>query len=184
MSVNIHGKEYITVAEQIAEAHKGVKKLSINTEVLPDHGKIVVKATVTTDKGTFTGISAANPDKMIEKQSPYEVAETSAVGRALGFAGFGSVEGIATADEMKKAESEADLKPRFQASAPPARPSSYDEANENGASVSVDDFEKNHICPTHGTQMRERTGSQGKWYDHRQQFEGVWKKCSGGGWKS
>src|SRR6185312_6919284 len=60
--------------------------------------------TVTTNKGTFTGISAANPSKAIEKQSPYEVAETSAVGRALGFAGYGAVDSIATADEMVKSQ--------------------------------------------------------------------------------
>ncbi len=41
--------------------------------------------------------------KAIEKASPYEVAETSAIGRALGFAGFGIADGIASADEMVKA---------------------------------------------------------------------------------
>lgn len=105
MPVNIHGKQYITVAERVAEAHKE-KTLSITTEVLPNGGGIVVKATVTTVKGTFTGISAANPDKTIEKLNPYEVAETSAVGRALGFAGYGIVEGIASADEMVKAKAQ------------------------------------------------------------------------------
>lgn len=107
MSVNIHGKTYVTVAERVLELHEKYKdekdSISINTEVLPVEGAVVVKATITTPKGTFTGISAANPSKMIEKMSPYEVAETSAVGRALGFAGFGIVSGIATADEMRKA---------------------------------------------------------------------------------
>jgi hypothetical protein len=125
MSVNIHGKEYITVAERVQQAHADLKatqnvgdtnvtiwdQLSITTEVLYVE-PVVIKATVRTFKGIFTGISAANPDKSIEKQSPYEVAETSAVGRALGFAGYGIVEGIATADEMVKAEavSDEDLK--------------------------------------------------------------------------
>ena len=103
MSVLIHGKNYITVAERVLEAHNA-DNLSITTELLPVEGYIVVKATVVTDKGTFTGISAANPDKPIEKMSPFEVAETSAVGRALGFAGFGMVDSIASADEMVKAE--------------------------------------------------------------------------------
>ncbi len=31
-----------------------------------------------------------------------EVAETSAIGRALGFAGYGIVEGVASADELIK----------------------------------------------------------------------------------
>lgn len=103
MSINIHGKEYITVAERVKEAHKLQATLTITTEVLYQT-PVVIKATVITDRGTFTGISAANPDKMIEKASPYEVAETSAVGRALGFAGYGIVDGIATADEMAKVE--------------------------------------------------------------------------------
>lgn len=107
MSIKIHGKEYVTVAERVSEAHKAIEittdhMFSITTEVLL-HEPVVVKATVTIGENTFTGISAANPNKAIEKQSPYEVAETSAVGRALGFAGFGIVEGIASADEMQKA---------------------------------------------------------------------------------
>ncbi len=60
---------------------------------------------VTIKGKVFTGISSVNLDtmKQIEKQNPYEVAETSAVGRALGFAGYGIIEGIASADEMVKA---------------------------------------------------------------------------------
>ncbi len=102
--IKIHGKDYITVAGRVQLAHEASGKLSITTEVLPVPDQIVVKATVVTEKGTFTGISAANPAKMIEKISPYEVAETSAVGRALGFAGFGMTDTIATADEIMKAE--------------------------------------------------------------------------------
>jgi len=104
MSVNIHGKKYITVAERVQMAHKDLNEISITTEIIPSEASVIVKATVVTPKGTFTGLSAANPTKLIEKQSPYEVAETSAVGRALGFAGYGIVEGIATAEEIKKVE--------------------------------------------------------------------------------
>ena len=102
MPVNIHGKEYVTVAERLQEARKDIK--SIITEVIPNGGSVVIKATVTTVNGVFTGISSANPAKAIEKASPYEVAETSAVGRALGFAGYGAVDSIASADEIKKSE--------------------------------------------------------------------------------
>ena len=102
--VNIHGKDYMTVAGRLKLAHDVAKRISIHTEVVPVPDQVVVRATVTTEKGTYTGISAANPAKVIERQSPYEVAETSAVGRALGFAGYGTIEGIATADEIRKAE--------------------------------------------------------------------------------
>ena len=101
-TIKIHGKQYVTVDGRVKAAHEACKKISISTEVLPIPDKVVVKATVVTEKGTFTGISAANEAKMIEKQSPYEVAETSAVGRALGFAGYGVINGIATADEIAK----------------------------------------------------------------------------------
>lgn len=102
MPIRIHGKEYVTVAERLAEIGKDL--LSVETEVL-FQSPVVIRATVHTKVGIFQGISAANPSKAIEKLSPYEVAETSAVGRALGFAGYGIVEGIATADEIYKAQS-------------------------------------------------------------------------------
>ena len=107
-TINIHGKQYMPVSGRVELAHADLKQLSITTEILPVEGAVVIKATVLTPKGTFTGISVANPAKMIEKASPYEVAETSAIGRALGFAGYGIVEGIATADEMIKSASVKD----------------------------------------------------------------------------
>jgi hypothetical protein len=104
--VNIHGKEYMTVARRIELAHQESALESVSTEVLA-HAPIVVKATVQIKGKVFTGISAVNPEnaRMIEKQNPYEVAETSAVGRALGFAGYGVIESIASADEMVRATS-------------------------------------------------------------------------------
>ena len=115
MPITIHNKSYVTVAERVAQLHEVVGEethVSITTEVLL-HDPVVIKATVTIGERVFTGISAANPAKAIEKQSPYEVAETSAVGRALGFAGFGIVEGIASADEIIKADGD-DFTNRFK----------------------------------------------------------------------
>lgn len=120
MAITIHGKEYVTVAERVKMLHGRpdlAGKFSIETEVV-SHEPVVVKAVVTIGDQIFSGISAANPNKSIEKHSPYEVAETSAIGRALGFAGFGLLDGIATAEEMIKAElsraDEAPAKSRFQ----------------------------------------------------------------------
>lgn len=100
MSVNIHGKQYVTVAERLEEAKEDL--VSVSTEVLQHSPVVVVKASIMTKKGPFTGISSANPLKAIEKTNPYEVAETSAVGRALAFAGYGAVESIASAEEVTK----------------------------------------------------------------------------------
>lgn len=99
MPVLIHGRSYKTVAERLEEI--GSKLVGVNTEVLYLDPVVMVKATITTDKGTFTGISAADPGKSIEASTPVEVAETSAVGRALAFAGYAGSE-IASVNEMEK----------------------------------------------------------------------------------
>lgn len=102
--VNIHGKEYMTVARRIELAHENKMLESIETEVL-SHDPVVIRAKVLIKGKVFTGISAVSNDsvKIIERQNPYEVAETSAVGRALGFAGYGLIESVASADEMVQA---------------------------------------------------------------------------------
>lgn len=107
-TINIKGKEYIPVNERVMELHRQISQdipYSIETELitacLP---AVVFKATVTIGDKVFIGHSGANPAKAIEKQSPYEVAETSAIGRALGFAGFGIDTGIASAEEIIKSE--------------------------------------------------------------------------------
>jgi hypothetical protein len=174
MSIQIHGKEYVTVDERVKAAHAACKKISISTEVLSIANKIVVKATVITEKGSFTGISAANEAKTIEKQSPYEVAETSAVGRALGFAGYGVVNGIATADEIAKTQSQGSL------GGSSARDTRSEETQGN-----------HHFCKLHAMAMKDR--GQGVW-DHRlpgtldkqgnlvRNDKGVWYWCTGAGW--
>src|SRR5919202_479167 len=107
--VNIHWKEYMTVARRVELAHEEKTLESVETEVL-SHDPVVIKAKVTIKGKVYTGISSVNlaTPRLIEKQNPYEVAETSAVGRALGFAGYGSVDSIATAEEILKAAAAAD----------------------------------------------------------------------------
>lgn len=104
MSVNIHGKEYTTVAERIAAIHKdGIIKAVETKFIGPTDGKtIIMQAIVTTDKGVFMGTAEEiRGSEGISGSSPVEVAETSAVGRALAFAGYlGSTPIIASADEM------------------------------------------------------------------------------------
>lgn len=103
--VTIHGKEYMTVARRVQLAHEGKMLDGVETEVV-SFDPIVVRAKVTIKGKTFTGISAVIPEnaRLIEKENPFEVAETSAVGRALGFAGLGIIESVATADEVMRAQ--------------------------------------------------------------------------------
>lgn len=108
--VTIHGKEYMTVARRLELANTDKALESLETEVL-SHNPVVVRAKLFIKGKTFTGISSVNTDsqKFIERQNPYEVAETSAVGRALGFAGYGLIESVASADEVARAVSQPAL---------------------------------------------------------------------------
>ena len=114
MPINIHGKEYVTVAERIQMLHEsGLTEISLNTEILHDDEKsIVMKATLDADGNSYTGIAQEiKGSTNINKTSAYENCETSAVGRCLGFAGYGAVESIASADEVANAVSQQ--KPEF-----------------------------------------------------------------------
>lgn len=114
--VNIHGKEYMTVARRLEIAHTDKALESVETEVL-SHDPVVVKAKLQVRGKIYTGISSVDlqSPKLIEQQNPYEVAETSAVGRALGFAGYGLLESVASADEIVQAYALATSKPEQKA---------------------------------------------------------------------
>ena len=106
MPINIHGKEYVTVAERVQMLHDSdLTEISLNTEILHDDDKsIVMKATLEIDGNSYTGIAQEYKNSTkINTTSPYENCESSAVGRSLGFAGYGSVESIASADEVANA---------------------------------------------------------------------------------
>lgn len=104
MPVNIHGKEYVTVAERVAKFRESDIAASISTEILKDGDRVLVKAVITTSDGNeATGYAEEERDSSnINKTSAIENAETSAVGRALAFLGYAGTE-IASADEVANA---------------------------------------------------------------------------------
>lgn len=169
--VNIHGKDYMTVSRRLELAHEGKALQGVATEVL-SHSPVVIKATVTINGVTYTGISsvAAETGKMIERQNPYEVAETSAVGRALGFAGYGLIESVASADEVSRATA---AEARVNSAPAKTEAQIIDE-------TLADEFK---ICSMHEEQMTKgQSKSTGKeyWY-HRNAAKQI---CFGSGYKS
>jgi len=114
-AISIKGKQYVLVSDRVIYFNETYPEGSITTELIsaPESDKIIIKATVYPNGGlervggafrTFTGYSQATVgDGYINKTSALENAETSAVGRALGFMGIGVIESIASADEMNKA---------------------------------------------------------------------------------
>ena len=107
MPVDIHGKHYLTVAERINLLHEATGgQYSLTTEILPGRSddQWIVKATVQCGENTYTGHAIETQSSSgVNKTSPAENAETSAVGRALAFAGFGGEE-IASANEVEIAK--------------------------------------------------------------------------------
>jgi hypothetical protein len=110
-TINIKGKEYVPVVERVKEAHRLDDQVSITTDVVNfENGRVSVKATVIYKGQNFTGHSQAEYGKGMMGGVALEVAETSAVGRALGFANIGLIDGIASADEMRKSGAKVSAK--------------------------------------------------------------------------
>jgi hypothetical protein len=106
-TIDIHGKEYTPVSERVKLYHEDNESdMMITTSNRIEEGYVIVEAEVRTRKGLFHGTSAVHIEsaKKIESENPFEVAETSAIGRALGFANYGLTDSIASADEINKSQ--------------------------------------------------------------------------------
>ena len=104
--VQINGKDYVTVAERLAMLHDKYENVMIETEILRfDEEIVLVKAVLRIEDKQFIGhAQEIIGSSQVNSTSALENAETSAVGRALAFAGFGVNGEIASADEIIKAE--------------------------------------------------------------------------------
>jgi hypothetical protein len=109
--VGIHGKPYMMVAGRVGlmhqEADKQGEDISIETDLAEFAGTYfcVAKVKIGRKQAVARASVHLNAESGPEVTSPYECAETSAVGRALGFLGYGDVSGIASADEVISAQS-------------------------------------------------------------------------------
>lgn len=105
MPVNIHGKEYITVAERVSAFREVSPELTIETEIVRWEGDdVVIKASISNNgKLIATGLAhEVRGSTNINKTSHVENCETSAIGRCLAAFGLGGTE-YATADEVANA---------------------------------------------------------------------------------
>lgn len=105
-AIDFKGKAYVLVSDRVLYFNEVYPEGSITTELIskPEDDFVIIKATVKpNDKQIFTGYSQATwGEGYINKTSALENAETSAVGRALGFMGIGVIESIASIDEINK----------------------------------------------------------------------------------
>ena len=111
-TTDIRGKEYATVAERIAAFRKVYPDGKIDTHITKlEDGMCIITARVWNDEGNLLATGTAyekEGSSNINRTSFIENCETSAVGRALGMAGFGLIGAVATADEVNRAEAALD----------------------------------------------------------------------------
>ena len=115
MPIEIHGRQYRTVAERLSEfraKYPVTDGWAIITDVrTPDADTVIARCEILTN-GTVVATGHAHErwetGKAINATSAYEVAETSACGRALAFFGLSTDEEIASADEVSRAQAEQD----------------------------------------------------------------------------
>src|SRR5256885_7245438 len=107
-TVNIKGKAYVDVAERVRLVHADQKHTFeiIESGPLNIADRWIWKAIIKVNEKQYIGhaeIKLNAPKNTPDGSSPFECGETSAIGRALGLAGFGSAESIASLDEMYRA---------------------------------------------------------------------------------
>ena len=118
------------VKDRVLHFNSEYKNGAIKTEMVKnDDVSVVFKATIVPNldapERTFTGYAESSKTAQgIEGQSPIEVAETSAIGRALAAMGIGVVESYASADEVaiKASETRQDAPGRTETPKPPYVP--------------------------------------------------------------
>ena len=115
--IQIKGKDYIEVNERVKQFHIDYPNGSITTELIEMTDRFITKTTVIPDvkfpDRKFTGLAYEKEDStFINKTSALENAETSSVGRCMGFLGLGIDTSIASYDEVANAVKQQKDKPK------------------------------------------------------------------------
>lgn len=106
-TTDIKGKDYAEVNQRIKAFRMVYPQGTIHTELISnENGICIFKASVVNEEGKLLADGTAyekEGSSFINKTSYIENCETSAVGRALGMAGFGIDTSIASAEEVQNA---------------------------------------------------------------------------------
>jgi hypothetical protein len=115
--VNIHGKEYETVASRVQRFRAAHPDWQIYTDIIvADNDKVIMRCDICDNTGTHIASGHAEEVRaatQINRTSALENCETSAIGRALAGAGFGGTE-FASANEVQNAIAQQAAKPKLE----------------------------------------------------------------------
>lgn len=104
---DIKGKKYAEVSERVLAFRKLNPNGRIITEIVDKtENDVTMKATILdeNERELATGFASEVKKGLVNSISMLENCETSAIGRALGFCGFGVDGGIASGQDMQKVE--------------------------------------------------------------------------------
>ena len=110
-SIDIKGKQYITVNERVKEFRRLHPQGQILTSILANvDSQVMFKAEIVVEGVTVSTGNAKEKEgsSFINKTSYIENCETSAIGRALGMYGIGIDTSLASADEVQNAVKQQD----------------------------------------------------------------------------
>lgn len=114
----IKGKDYAQVNQRVKAFRFNHPLGSIKTELISwESGSVLIKASAYDSEGRLLGTGYASEKEgssAINKTNPIENCETSAVGRCLGFLGYGIDTAICSAEEMLRVSPEPETIPLFQ----------------------------------------------------------------------
>lgn len=113
-TTDIKGKDYAEVNQRIKAFRMVYPQGAITTDLISnENGICIFKAIVQNEEGFVLGTGTAyekEGSSFINKTSYIENCETSAVGRALGMAGFGIDTSVASAEEVQNAMAQHEQK--------------------------------------------------------------------------
>ncbi len=161
-TIVMHGKNYVEVAERVRLVHEQQREFEvIESSPLTVGDRCLWRVVVKVDGKLYTGNAevklnarAGTPDAT----NPFECGETSALGRALAFAGFGSVESIASFDEVYRATASQTVEKSQPSSHPTTNDKETSRPSQSVIEASVEE-NANHCIITTSSSQRTRSRS-------------------------
>ncbi|GCE46290.1 hypothetical protein EI42_03105 [Thermosporothrix hazakensis] len=105
-TILLHGKPSVPVAERLRLLHEHQVPFQIlESGPVPIGDRLLWRVVISIETQQYIGNAEVNlqaPKHTPDGTHPFECAETSALGRALAFAGFGLLESIASVEEMAR----------------------------------------------------------------------------------